>query len=129
MKKIILHQLMLIAFGTLMIFIHQLVPASETLQKPASRVAEPGMTYGQSPELPLPKTILFTGEPNQLINDAEEWARRGIQGFFLNRIAREWADDIWATDGKPWTIGEADETFQKTKAANMICKKSVRIPF
>jgi len=123
MKKITLHQLMLIALGTLMIFIHQPVPASETLQKPASTVAEPGMTYGQSPDLPLPKTILFTGEPAQLINDAEEWSQRGIQGFFLNRIAREWADDIWATDGKPWTIGEADETFQKTKAVNKICQK------
>lgn len=101
----------------------QAVCAAEIVKKLPSKTAEPGLKYGQTPVLPLPKTILFTGESPQLINDAPEWQRRGISAFFLNRIAREWSNDIWSTDGKPWTIGTADATFQITKAANAVCQK------
>jgi hypothetical protein len=101
----------------------QHISASEFIEKPPSAIAEPGMKYGRSAELPLPKTVLFTAEPGQLIDDADEWARRGIDGFFLYRVAREWSNDIWATDGKSWTIGVSDETFQKTRSANEVCRK------
>ncbi len=84
---------------------------------------EPGLSYGQVADFSLPKTILFSAGPEHIIADAEEWARRGVQAFFLDFVAREWSSDIWARDGKPWTIGESDETFQKAKRANEICRK------
>ena len=89
----------------------------------ASKKAEEGLTYGKSNELPLPKTVLFSAGPDHIIADAEEWSRRGINAFFLDFVAREWSSDIWARDGKPWTIGESDETFQKAKQANEICRR------
>ena len=87
-----------------------------------STQAEPALTYGAG-ALELPKTVLFSAGPDHIIADAEEWARRGVDAFFLDFIAREWSSDIWARDGKPWTIGESDETFQKAKEANAICKR------
>lgn len=84
---------------------------------------ETGLSYGTVPDLPLPKTILFSASPDEIIADAEEWARRGVSAFFMDYIAREWSTDIWACDGKPWTIGESDEFFQKAKKANEICKR------
>ena len=89
----------------------------------ASLTAEPGLTYGKATALPVPKTILFSAGPDHIIADAEEWSRRGINAFFLDFVAREWSTDIWARDGKPWTIGESDETFQKAKQANEICRR------
>jgi len=94
---------------------------AEILKKTPSEIAEPGLTYGPGTE--LPKTILFTDEPALLVQDAATWTQHGINAFFLNRIAREWSNDIWATDGKPWTIGAADATFQATQAANQACQK------
>ncbi|MFH1744420.1 MAG: hypothetical protein ABIH23_35910, partial [bacterium] len=91
--------------------------------KQASEIAEPGLIYGKVDDLPLPKTILFSAGPDQIIADAEEWSRRGINAFFLDFIAREWSSDIWAKDGKPWTIGESDDNFQKAKKANEICNR------
>jgi len=88
-----------------------------------SNWAEPGMTYGTAGELSAPKTILFSAGPDHIIADAEEWAKRGVNGFFLNFVAREWSSDIWARDGKPWTIGESDETFQASRRANEICRE------
>lgn len=69
-----------------------------------------------------PKTILFSASPDQIIADAELWKKQGIDAFFLDYVAREWSSNIWDTDKKPWTIGEEDETFQKTVLANKICK-------
>lgn len=89
----------------------------------ASKTAEPGLTYGVNESLPLPKTVLFSAGPDHIIADAEEWARRGINAFFLDFVARGWCSDVWAQDGKPWTIGESDETFQKAKQANAICRR------
>ena len=93
------------------------------LTQGGSTEVEPGLTYGKSDALALPKTIIFSASPDEIIADAEEWARRGIQAFFLNYVAREWSSDIWARDGKPWTIGASDETFQKAVQANAVCRR------
>ncbi len=88
-----------------------------------SEMVEEGLTYGHDDSLPLPKTILFSTSPDEIVADAEEWSRRGINAFFMDYVARNWSSDIWAADDKPWTIGESDETFQKAKNANAICKR------
>src|SRR5689334_2556387 len=78
-----------------------------------SRQAEPGLAYGNAPaNFALPKTILFSVSPDEIIADAEEWQRHGINAFFLDDVARDWSSDIWSTDGEPWTIGASDKTFQ-----------------
>ena len=87
-----------------------------------AQIAEPGLTFGKSNLLPLPRTLLYSAGADEIIADAEAWKKRGIDGFFLNGCARGWENDIWATDGKPWTIGKSDETFQKAKRANEICR-------
>lgn len=89
----------------------------------ASQKAEPDITYGKNEGAPLPKTILFSVGPDAIIADAEEWSKRGVNAFFLDFVAREWSNDIWAADGKPWTIGESDEMLQKCRKANEVCKK------
>jgi hypothetical protein len=88
-----------------------------------SQVVEPGLTYGAAGDLSLPKTIIFSAGPDAIIRDAEEWARRGVSAFFLDFVARDWSSDVWAQDQKPWTIGESDETFQKVKQANAVCRR------
>ena len=70
-----------------------------------------------------PKTILFSASPEQIIKDAELWKENGVNAFFLDYIAREWSDNIWANDKKPWTIGKDDDNFKKAVEANNICKK------
>lgn len=115
-----------------MIALLALPPAAEESQKTLPRSVRPpennqnielGLSYGTVPDLPLPKTILFSASPDEIIADAEEWARHGVSAFFMDYIAREWSTDIWGCDGKPWTIGESDEFFQKAKKANEICKR------
>lgn len=69
------------------------------------------------------KTILFSASPDQIIKDAEQWKENGVNAFFLDYIAREWSDNIWANDKKPWTIGKDDDNFKKAVEANAICKK------
>jgi hypothetical protein len=93
------------------------------VDRPPSEIAEPGLSYGAVPDFPLPKTILFSAAPEEIVADAEEWERRGITAFFMDDTAREWSSDIWAVDGKPWTLGESDETFQKAKQANEVCRR------
>lgn len=95
----------------------------QSAESEAARQPEPALTYGTSEALTLPKTILFSAGPEHIIADAEEWARRGVSAFFLDFVAREWSSDIWARDGKPWTIGESDETFQQAKKASAICRR------
>jgi hypothetical protein len=88
-----------------------------------SRQAEPGMTYGAPADFLLPKTILFSASSDEIIADAREWQQRGVNAFFLDYVARDWSSDIWAADGEPWTIGESDKTFQKTKQATSVARK------
>ena len=86
-----------------------------------AKVPEKGVHYGKAVDLTLPKTILFSIGPEDLARDAKAWVEQGVQAFFLDFIAREWSSDIWARDGKPWTIGPSDETFQKALKANQVC--------
>jgi hypothetical protein len=88
-----------------------------------SETAIPGLSYGEVTDLPKPRTIFFGANIDNIIADAEEWKRRGIGAFFVDGVAREWSTDIWAADGKAWTIGESDETLKKAKQAAAICKK------
>ncbi|MBI3119577.1 MAG: DUF1080 domain-containing protein [Candidatus Hydrogenedentes bacterium] len=106
--------------------------ASETLAAPPAPALapgrfdpeqdEPGLSYGHSEDLPLPRTILFSAGPEELIKDAAAWVQRGVTAFFLDNVARDWSSDIWATDGEPWTIGYADATYAKCIEANKVCK-------
>ena len=88
-----------------------------------AKSAEHGVTYGRRDDLPLPKTILYSVSPDELLADAEEWSKRGFSGFFVTGVAPEWSSDIWATDGEPWTIGSSDKTLQKVKQANAQCRR------
>jgi hypothetical protein len=87
-----------------------------------SKQAEPGLSYGKAKDFPLPKTILFSVTPDELLADAGEWSRRGFNAFFLTGAAGDWSSDIWATDGEPWTIGTSDKTFQKVRQGTEICR-------
>ncbi len=81
------------------------------------------LRYGHDVALPAPKSLVFSITPDRIIADAEAWKTIGADGFFLEGVASEWSSDIWATDGKPFTIGESDETFQKVRRANEVCAK------
>ncbi len=87
-----------------------------------SKQAEPGISYGQTPDLALPKTLLYSVGPDELLADAEAWARLGFKGFFLTGVAGEWSSDVWSADKEPWTIGESDKTLQTVRQANGRCR-------
>jgi hypothetical protein len=108
---------------TILLLLFALVLSIPSYAQPPSEIPEPGLRYVSSEALPLPTTILFTGNPSDLTKDAVAWKARGVGAFFLNGVVREWSGDIWATDGKPWTIGESDETFQTVRAANDACRE------
>lgn len=91
-------------------------------QRRESETEEPGLHYGRCDALPLPTTIFFGAGIDNILADAREWSRRGVRAFFVDYVAREWSSDIWATDGKPWTIGRSDETLQKARKAAALCK-------
>ncbi len=79
------------------------------------------LRYGQDDSLPAPKTLIFSINPDRIIADAHAWKAMGVDGFFMDGVANEWSSDVWAADGKPYTIGESDETFQKVRQAVDIC--------
>jgi hypothetical protein len=89
----------------------------------APEKAEPAVTYGTLAGFPLPKTIVFSVGPDEIIADAQEWQRHGVNAFFLDFVARNWSSDVWAADGEPWTIGASDKTFQKTKQAAAVARR------
>jgi hypothetical protein len=87
-----------------------------------AKQAEPGLTLGESKDLPLPKTILYSVGVDELLADAEEWSRRGFNAFFLTGISGDWSTDIWGADGEPWTLGHSDKNFQKVQQAAQLCR-------
>jgi hypothetical protein len=88
-----------------------------------SEIEVPGLHYGHSDRLPLPTTIFFGAGLDTILADARQWSRRGVSAFFVDYVARDWSSDIWATDGKPWTIGALDETLQKARKTAALCKE------
>ena len=98
-------------------------PVKDGYPRFESKRAEPGVTFGAAPELPLPKTLLYAVTVDELTADADRWIEHGYEGFFLTGIAGEWSADVWAADGKPWSIGASDETLQKVKVATNHCKE------
>jgi len=91
--------------------------------------AKPPLHFGRDESLPLPKTLVFSVTPDKIMQDAEAWKAIGADGFFLEGVASEWSSDIWATDGKPFTIGASDETFQKVQSVNEKCAKLGMVNF
>ena len=85
--------------------------------------AKPAVAYGTLPGFPLPKTIVFSVGPDEIISDAQAWQQHGVSAFFLDFVARNWSSDVWAADGEPWTIGASDKTFQKTKQATAVARR------
>lgn len=85
--------------------------------------AEPNIAYGIVPELTLPRTILYSVSPAALLADAESLVKLGFNAFFITGVAPEWSSDIWGSDGEPWTVGRADQNWQRVKAANERCAR------
>lgn len=83
---------------------------------------EPGMNFGTVDDLALPKTLLYSVSPDELLADGPAWIDLGYGGFFLTGVAAEWSADVWAADGAPWTVGAADETLKKVRQATEACK-------
>ena len=48
-----------------------------------STKAEPGVAYGVLPGFSLPRTIVFSVGPDEIIADAQEWQRHGVSAFVL----------------------------------------------
>ncbi|MEW6238180.1 MAG: hypothetical protein AB1656_22555 [Candidatus Omnitrophota bacterium] len=92
-------------------------------------VEEPGKipwkgSYRSSEEFPIPKTLLFwTIDPESLEKNAAEYVRIGFNGIIAGGIQNDWSDDVWARDGKPYTIGEQDELLQTWKRVNDNCRQ------
>ncbi|MDX9972020.1 MAG: hypothetical protein RBU21_03410 [FCB group bacterium] len=86
-----------------------------------AKQAQPGVEYGTLPDLPLPKTILYSVSPDELLADAEAWTQAGFGAFFITGVAPEWSSNVWAADNEPWTIGQSDATLQKVKQATAKC--------
>lgn len=89
----------------------------------AGKQAEPGITYGNVPALPLPRTILYSVSPTALNADADKLVKAGFNAFFITGVASEWSTDVWGTDGEPWTIGRSDKNWQLVRKANERCKQ------
>ena len=51
--------------------------------------AEPAVTYGALPGFSLPKTIIFSVSPDEIIADAQAWQQHGVNAFFLDFVAEE----------------------------------------
>ena len=71
------------------------------------------------------KTLLFSPITSEYLQaTATEWKSTGFDGFLLSGIMRNWADDIWATDGDSATRGTDDLTFQRVKSCNEACREA-----
>lgn len=88
----------------------------------AAEQDRPPLHYGHDATLPPPKALVFSIVADKIIADAAAWKAMGVDGFFLEGAASEWSTNIWSTDGKPHTIGESDETFQKVREAVRVAR-------
>jgi hypothetical protein len=72
-----------------------------------------------------PDTLLFSPiTPEYLGDTAADWKTTGFDGFLLSGVMKNWADDIWATDGDGTTRGRDDQTFKRIKLCNDECRKN-----
>ena len=72
----------------------------------------------------MPKTLLFSPiTPEYLGDTAADFKATGFDGFLLSDVMKNWADDIWATDGDAATRGQDDQTFKRIKLCNDECRK------
>jgi hypothetical protein len=72
----------------------------------------------------MPKTLLFSPiTPEYLGDTAADFKATGFDGFLLSDVMKNWADDIWATDGDGATRGPDDQTFKRIKLCNDECRK------
>jgi hypothetical protein len=97
-------------------------PGPNRYPKFDGKQAESDVRYGQVPELPVPKTILYSVSPAALAADVERWVQLGFGGFFITGVASEWSTDVWGSDGEPWTIGRSDKNWQRVREATERCK-------
>jgi len=71
-----------------------------------------------------PATLLFATIPFRYLSDTSaEWARRGVDGFILSGIMRNWDSDVWATDGGR-VVGESNPLFSLLKEMNRTCREN-----
>ena len=84
---------------------------------------EPGLTYGSPAELPMPKTVVFTASPDQILEEAEGLDSRRRQ---TRSSSTPLSANGRTTSGRPTAsrgpIGESDEMLQKTRRANELCR-------
>jgi len=77
-----------------------------------------------SEDFKTPKTNIFwTIAHESLEKNAAEYVRIGFNGIIAGGIQNDWSDDVWARDGKPYTIGEQDELMQTWRRVNEICRQ------
>lgn len=75
-------------------------------------------------QISRPDMLLFSPiTPEYLKGTAAEWKITGFDGFLFAGVMKNWADDIWATDGDDTTRDENDRTFKRIKLCNDECRK------
>lgn len=99
------------------------LPAPGRYPKFDGKLAESGITYGNVPALPLPRTILYSVTPTALAADADQLRKLGFDAFFITGVVPEWSTDVWGSDGEPWTVGHADKNWQLVRKATERCKQ------
>jgi len=62
--------------------------------------------------------------PAWLVDHAGRVANMGFDGILIGGIMSNQTSDVWAADGDPSTTGEADETFQTARRANMASRRA-----
>ena len=71
-----------------------------------------------------PATILFATIPFDYLADTSvEWAQKGVKGFMLAGIMRNWDSDVWLTDSGR-IVGDGNPLFRQVKRMNEICAQN-----
>ena len=71
-----------------------------------------------------PRTIFFATIPFEYLADtAPYWAEKGVSGFMLAKIMRNWDSDIWKV-GEDRIVGADNPLFGRLKRMNEACRSS-----
>jgi len=94
-------------------------------ERPAYVVADT-WSYREAPaDLSPPRTLIYCPiTMERLEASAAEWARNGFSGVLVRGIMPQWHSDVWAADGDPATMGEADATLQTARRMNEACRRA-----